>query len=168
MRPEPAVLALLAQLPGGRRLPLPLLLLSLIQFFLPPRGGAGRDLRIQRHVRQRGRQGGLELVRVQFFRDPVQRPGRRRDTQPRRRADPAAMRGQQFLVPPRRRLRDGQRPPVPARRARDQHRYHRRQLMTDPPPVPPVRQPRRQRPPQRPRLRRLPAAQVAADSLDQR
>ena len=167
VRPEPAVLPLLAEAPRRRRLLLPLLLL-LPQLLLPLRGGRGRDLRGQRRVRQRRGQGSLELIRVQALRDPVQRPCRRRDPQPRRRADPATVGGQQLLVPARSRLRDRQRPPVPARRARHQHRYHRRQLMADPPPLPPVRQPRRQRPPQRPRLRSLSAAQVAADSLDQR
>ena len=168
VRPEPAALPLLAEAPRRWRLLLPLLLLLLPQLLLPLRGGRGRDLRGQRRVRQRRGQGGLELIRVQAFRDPVQRPRRRRGPQPSRRADPATVGGQQFLAPARSRLRDRQRPPVPARGTRHQHRYHRRQLMADPPPLPPVRQPRRQRPPQRSRLRRLPAAQVAADSLDQR
>ena len=43
----------------------------------------GRDLRVQRRVRQRPGQGGLEPVRVQALRDPVQRPRRRRHPQPR-------------------------------------------------------------------------------------
>jgi hypothetical protein len=168
VRPEPAVLPVFPEALRGRRLPLPLLLRLLPQLVPPVRGGRGRDLRVQRRVRQRPGQGGLEGVRVQALRDPVQRPRRWRRPQARRRADPAAVRGQQLLVPARRRLRDCQRALVPARRARCQHRYHRRQLMADPPPVLRISQPARQRPPQHPRLRRPAAAQVAADKADQR
>ena len=137
VRPEPAALPLLAEAPRRWRLLLPLLLLLLPQLLLPLRGGRGRDLRGQRRVRQRRGQGGLELIRVQAFRDPLQRPRRRRGPQPSRRADRATVGGQQFLAPARSRLRDRQRPPVPARGTRHQHRYHRRELMADPPPPPP-------------------------------
>ncbi|MGH3200271.1 MAG: hypothetical protein ACRDNT_31115, partial [Streptosporangiaceae bacterium] len=106
VRPEPAVLALLAEALRGRRPPRPAASASASspsssQLVLPPRRGRGRDLRVQRRVRQRPGQGGPGPVRVQALRDPAQRPRRRRRPQPRRRADPAAVRGQQLLVPAR-------------------------------------------------------------------
>ena len=81
VRPEPAVLPLLAEAPRRRRLLLPLLLL-LPQLLLPLRRSRGHDLRVQRRVRQRPGQGGLELICVQALRDPVQRPRGRRDPRP--------------------------------------------------------------------------------------
>jgi len=165
VRPEPAVLPFLPEGSRGRRLPLLLLLALLLR---PARGVRGRDRRVQRRVRQRPGQRGLELVRIQHRRDPVQRPRRRRHPPPGHRVNPAAVRRQQLLVPALRRLRDRQRAAVPARRARHQHRHRRPQLMPQPPPLPRIGQPARQRPPQHPRLQPLSAAQMAADSLDQR
>ena len=165
VRPEPAVLPLLAEAPRRWRLLLPLLLL-LPQLLLPLRGGRGRDLRGQRRVRQRRGQGSLELIRVQALRDPVQRPRRRRDPQPRRRADPATVGGQQLLVPARSRLRDRQRPAVPGRRPCHRHRDQRRQLVPDPVQPSQVRQPPGQRLPEPHRIRRRPGREMAADALD--
>ena len=162
VRPEPAVLPLLPEGFRGRRLPLLPLLLLLALLLRAVRGIRGRDRRIQRRVRQRPGQRGLELVRVQHP-EPVQHRRRRRHPQPGPRADPAAVRGQHLLVPALRRLRHRQRPAMPARRARRHHRDQRRQRMPLPPLLPRIGQPALQRPPQRPRLKRRPG-QVAADS----
>ena len=163
VRPEPAVLPLL---PEALRCRLPLLPLFLLLALLPRavRGIRGRDRGIERGGSHGRGQRGLELVRVQQLRQPVQHGSGRRHPQPGPRADPAAVRGQHLLVPVRRRLRDRQRPAVPGRHARDQHRDQRRQRMPLPPRLARIGQPPLQHRPQGHRIRRSPRRQVAADA----
>jgi len=95
VRPEPAVLAFLPEGRCGRRLPLPVLLpfFLLALLFRAVRGIRGRDRRVERERGHRPGQGGLELVRVQQSREPVQHRRGRRHPQPGPRAYPAAVRG---------------------------------------------------------------------------
>ena len=96
------------------------------------RGGRGRDQQVQRRVRQRrGRAASSSSASSPPRPGPASAP-----TAPARSPVAGLMRRAvgrpQLLVPARPASADRQRPPVPARRARHQHRYHRRQLMADP------------------------------------
>ena len=159
VRPEPAVLPLLPEGFRGLRLRLPLLPLPL-QLALAAPPGARRTRpgsRVQRRVRQRRGQAGLELIRIQLLPGPGTASA---PTAPPAAPSPgepgqpwaASSSWSQPSAASATASGPGTRTPAPAA----QHRYHRGQLMADPPPLPPVRQPRHQRPPQRPRLRRPP------------
>jgi len=134
-------------------------------FFRAVRGAGGRDRGIERGGGHARGQRGLELVGIQQPREPVQHRGGRRDPQPGPRADAAAVPGQYLLVPSRCGLRDRQRPAVPRRHARDQHRYQRGQRMPLSPPVPAVRQAPVQRLPHGHRIGCRPGRKVAADAV---
>jgi hypothetical protein len=167
VRPEPAVLALLAEAGGGRGPALallpPCLLLALL--FRAVRGISGGNRRVERERGHRPGQGGLELVRVQQPREPVQHRRGRRHPQPGPRAYPAAVRGQHLLAPARRRLRHRQRTRARSGHPRDQHRHQRRQRMPLPPRLPHISQPPLQRLPERHRIQRRPGRKAAADKL---
>src|ERR1035438_2011972 len=169
VRPEPAVSPFLPEAFRGRGLPLPLLppFLPRLLFFLLVRGKGGRDAGVERGGGQARGQRGLELVGIQQPGEPAQRRSRRRDAQPGPGADAAAVRGQHVLVPARRGLRDRQRPVVPRRHPRDQHRYQRRQQVPLPLRPPLIGQPARQRLPEGLRVRSLPGRKVAADTADE-
>ena len=168
VRAEPAVPSLLPEALPGRRLPLPLLpvLIPGALLFRAVRGVRGRDRGIERGLRDARGQRGLEPVGIDHLRQPAQRRCRRRDPQPGPRGHPAAVHGQHVLIPPRRGLRDRQRPAEPGRRPCHRHRDQRRQLVPDPVQPPQVRQPPGQRLPEPHRIRGRPGREVAADALD--
>ena len=99
VRPEPAVLPVLAEGFRGWRLPLLLPFLLLAPLLRAVRGIRGRDRGVERERGHRSGQSRLELVRVQQLPEPVQHRRGRRHPQPGPRADPAAVRGQHLLAP---------------------------------------------------------------------
>ena len=165
VRPEPAVLPVLAEGFRGWRLPLLLPFLLLAPLLRAVRGIRGRDRGVERERGHRSGQGRLELVRVQQLPEPVQHRRGRRHPQPGPRADPAAVRGQHLLAPAPRGLRDRQRPRARRRHARDQHRYQRRQRMPLPLRFPRIGQAPLQHRPERHRIRGRPGRKVAADEV---